>query len=569
MPPLPPAILPALLLSRYLFFLTQRPISRSNTHYLQQRIHGLQSLAGVLANVDTPGTATAVALLRGLNPGNVRETAERLQLQLLPAARAELPPGYVVADTALPEDFLGAAGRVLLVFGPAIGIGDEIICFPLPSRVKAVNPAAEVVVLTAYEGLWDRVSGVDRHGCYRDHDHLLAALRGQDALGGFDVVVLVDFENPELYRAVTADGGIGRYAELSLGARVLAAVDNHDRWVYRPPQATGCSTNFYDTLDRLAWAMGLPAGEPAARFDTLTGRRPASDGAELVVYACPFTSKYDPSPRYWTRLLCSLLPAEPARPVRVVVDPGTNSSTRRFSAQLAQAAAAHHDGTAVTVEQATPDVRQRLSVRGVFAELDRADVVVCTDSFTAHAAPLFGCTTLVLARPGLENWRAPHPRSFHFDGDGPLADVVGGMRQVLGHHGVLRPQDRQVPPLGAPEQRLVAAGRDLARLLAGGHGGADGGDGSSGADVERVRAAYSCLAAARDAVVQRLPGWPADARGLLRDEAYEIPMRRLESERPVPRWARPAVLNHMEHHWLRWRNTNLHKYLELALGEAR
>src|SRR2546429_6890082 len=131
MPPPPHAILPALLLSRYLFFLTQRPISGSNTHYLQRRIRGLQTLAAALADMPGPRAASAIALLRSMNPGNVRENAERLQQQVVPLAHAGLPPDYVVADTALPADFLGSARRILLAFGPAIGIGDEIICFPL------------------------------------------------------------------------------------------------------------------------------------------------------------------------------------------------------------------------------------------------------------------------------------------------------------------------------------------------------------------------------------------------------------------------------------------------------
>jgi len=242
----------------------------------------------------------------------------------------------------------------------------------------------------------------------------------------------------------------------------------------------------------------------------------------------------------------------------VVVDPGTNLSTRRFSAQLTQAVAAQRfraDGP-VTVESARPDDRQNLSIRGVFAELAAADVVICADSFTAHAAPLLKCTTLVLARSGLENWRVPHPRSFSFDGDRPLAETVGGMRQVLGHHGMLHPQDRQLPPLGAPEQALLAAGRELSELL------------GEGGDTEPACAAYARLAAARDAVVERLPKWPPDARALLRDDAYHVPLRRLDLGRLDVRGPRTAnaLLNHVEHSWLQWRNSNLHKYLTLALA---
>ena len=553
-----PEVLPALLLSRYLFFLTQRPISASNTHYLQQRIRGLQSLGVELGVTD----GVTSALLRSLTPTTLREIAERLQLHLLPSARAELAPRFVVADTALPPDFLGDADRVLIAFGPAIGIGDEIICLPLPSWLKAANPAADVTVLSSYEGLWDRVSGVDRVRQYPDDARLLAALRGREEPA--DVVILVDFENPELYRAVAGDPAMGRYVELSLGARVLTAVDNRDHWVYRPPPITGYFANFYDALTRLAAAAGLPAVDTPARFATLTGPRRALRNAagrgELVLYACPFTSKYDPSLRYWIRLLRELVPADPAAAVRIVLDPGATPAARHFSAQLAAALVGHPAGAAVAVELARPDRRHTLSIRGVLAELSRVDVVVCTDSFTAHAAPLLDCTTMVLARPGLRNWRAPHPRSFSFDGERPLPETVAGMRQILGHHGVLRPPDRQLPPLGARERRLVDAAGELGRLFDGVDGGRP--------DLDRAQAAHGRFAAARDAVVRGLPRWPSGARALLWDEPYDVPLRRLDGASAVPPAVRTALLNHVEHDWLCWRNSNLYKYLALASEQA-
>src|SRR5688572_3091986 len=99
-PPISEAALPALLLSRYLFFLSRRPMSGSNGHYLHQRIRSLQSLASTLDQFGSPAVASGGALLRGMNPGNVHETAERLQLHLLSLARTSIPPAYIVADTA-------------------------------------------------------------------------------------------------------------------------------------------------------------------------------------------------------------------------------------------------------------------------------------------------------------------------------------------------------------------------------------------------------------------------------------------------------------------------------------
>jgi hypothetical protein len=171
-------VLPAVLLSRYLFFLTQRPISRSNVRYLRQRIHGLQSLGRLLAAEGHELLSASTRLLETLDPRNLHEVAERLQLMLFPYARAELPDTYISADAAPPPDFVRGCKRILLVLGPAIGIGDEIVAFPLPRWIERVKPDVNVTVLTAYEGLWEGVAGVDRILTYADHAALVGAMRG-------------------------------------------------------------------------------------------------------------------------------------------------------------------------------------------------------------------------------------------------------------------------------------------------------------------------------------------------------------------------------------------------------
>jgi hypothetical protein len=551
LPPIPEAVLPALLLSRYLFFLSHRPISSSNGHYLQQRIHSLQSLAPALDQIGSPATASAAALLRGINPGNLQETADRLQFKLLPLARTSVPPAYILAETPPTAEFVRSVGQIMLVLGPAIGIGDEIVCFRLPAWIKSVNPTAEITVLTSYDGLWDRVSDVDRVVCYRNHRSLLAALRGQHELGEFDLVVLVDFENPELYQAISAETGIAKYAELSVGARTLTAVDSRAGWIYRPlPGNNHYYANYYDSLNRIATALGL-RDDGSDRFDSVTGRRAKPDHGKFVVYVSPFTSKYDPSLRYWSRLLSALV-SDPPRPVRFVLDPGTNLSTRRFAAQLARSAAASQDSGDVQFNEAEPDGRRGLTLRGVFAQLDDAHVALCADSFTAHAGPLMGCTTLVLAVPGLENWRVPYARSFYFDGHAALDGTVSALRQILAHHGVIRSPALLQPPLHAAEEEVTSLGYALFQSLA------------SGADVAEICAAYARLDSARDAVLRRVPEWPAGARALLSDHTYEFPSPTLKSDLPVT--LQRCVVRHIEDQWLRWRNTNLCKYLELALG---
>jgi ADP-heptose:LPS heptosyltransferase len=545
-------MLPAVLLSRYLFFLTQRPISRSNTHYVRQRIHGMQSLGRLLATGDHELLSTTARLLETLDPRNLYEVAERLQLTLIPFARGELPDTYISADAPPPPEFVRTCDRILLVLGPAIGIGDEIVVFPLPRWIKCVNPGVHVTTLTAYDGLWDEVDGVDRVLTYGDHAELVEAMRGKGEAGKTDLVLYVDFENPELYRAIAAEPDIARYAELSIGARILAAVDNREDWTYHQALPTAYFRNVYDGFDELARRLGV-VPDPSDRLDG-TVRREPEDG-ELRVFVSPFSSKYDPSSRYWSTLVSTLIPNDALRAVQFVLDPGPNATTHRFAAEVARAAQARCRQPEISHSVARLDLPSGLSLSGVFAELRRADIVVCADSFAAHAAPRMGCTTLVVASPGLENWRVPSDRSYYFDAESPIGDLVSGMRQILGLHGIGATADAR-PPVGEPEQQLVQADAELGRAVI------------DSTTIGGLWRAYQRFSAARAEVLRRVADWPPAAATLTGDHAYHVPVRALNGNGTAAEFERDTR-RFVHSHWLAWRNTNLRKYLDSRLQERR
>src|SRR5204862_312112 len=141
------------------------------------------------------------------------------------------------------------------------------------------------------------------------------------------------------------------------------------------------------------------------------------------------------------------------------------------------------------------DEAGKLSLPAVFAELRRADVALCADSFVAHAAPRLGCSTLVIASPGLENWRVPSSRSFYFDAERPIGEVVSAMRQILDLHGIESSATAR-PDVGDAERRLARADDALGRAVA------------NGAAADDVRRAYEQFTAAHAEVVARVGDWP-------------------------------------------------------------
>ncbi len=417
--------LPLALLSRYLFFLTRRPVSSSNLHYLQSRLTGLKSLAPALREWDEPEIDEVVRTLEALHPPGFRRLAPQLALSLLPLikASATLPRDVVVQDGETPKDWLDGVQRVLIVFGLGIGIGDELIFAPLPRWLKAKRPGLEITILSGYRGIWDQREGVDGARHYSDHADSLGALRAEPPYDEFDLVVFADFEAPELYRGVAADGRCPRYLELSLGSRSAFWVDNRKRWLHRLHHITPYFENYYFALDHILRRFGL---DTARRFPPLTTAR---DGEALRVFVSPFTSKYDPSRVYWTRLLSGLRPPL-GRRVELVLDIGKNRQTRRFAEDVARATA-FGLGSAVDVRPAEPDQDAGLSLAGLFDNLRNSSFLICSDSFAAHAGPLEGTTSLVVAKAGLEPWRVPCAGSYYFDGDAPVQQTIDGMQTVL------------------------------------------------------------------------------------------------------------------------------------------
>jgi hypothetical protein len=446
--------LPALVLSRYLFFLTRRPISRSNTHYVQQRINGLKSVGDLLPAGEDRRMQEVQRLLRGLTPQNILDWAERLQLNLLPIAQTVMDRNYIVADRMPPKDFFTSADRILLILGPAIGIGDEIITFPLANGLKLLNPKAEITLLSGYTGLWEGRDGIDHCRQYQGLKEIIKALRGESQYGSFDLVLLVDFEYPELYQAISYEKKIPRYMELSLGAQVLVAVDNLRGWAYREIPPTGYYDNYYDTFDYFLRRLGIPHNTQD-RFNHSSARNENSLDKPLQVYVSPFTSKYDPSPNYWSRLLAGLAPGSSLREIRFTLDPGPNATTKRFATEVLHSLGSQVNRQ-IAFELARPKYGPILAIGEVFEILDQTDIVICADSFTAHAAPATGCTTLVVANAGVESWRVPCHSSYYFDLRASLSEIIAAMCQIFSHFGIEPIHACYRPPIAEPETRLIS-----------------------------------------------------------------------------------------------------------------
>lgn len=576
----PEARLPLSILIHYLSFLSRRPISKSNRHYLAKRLAGLKALAQPLQRTNSPDLGEAMTLLERISPTNFALLHERLQYLLLPFAPAidQLPPGMIVSNDPPRVGVFDRAENVALVCGPAIGIGDEIILFPLPTWIQAANPRASITVLSAYPGLWDDVRGVDATARYDTYDDLLAILRNESAFGEFDTVVLADFERPGLYPAMGFDANVNRppkrYVELSLGAQSLFVVDREHRTLHRAVRPAPYFANFYTGFAGAARWLGLTPDE-SGRFRAdgsgIVRHAAAPPDDHLRIYVSPFTSKYDPSPLYWSRLLAALLAELPGdRPVRCVLDAGPSPTTARFAADIARAVAPHlSDG--ITVDVAAEEEPDRPGLLAAFTWMSRAHVVICADSFSAHAAPLFGRLTCVVAAEGLENWRVPHRSSYYFSANMPVETLVASMACLIQERWGLTAA-AHAPVLTAAERQLVARTHGVESRLGDWFQSWDALAAESEAmhdTLDTLLNAYGELTGIYADVVERLPEWPAALRALVADHAYGGLLAEQGEWAGALTVCEPAdVVRHLYDRWQRWHESNVCKYLDLLLFEG-
>jgi hypothetical protein len=529
------------LLCTYLFFLSRRPVSSSNTHYLARRIAGLRSLAAHIELDGIPQLKQVAAALRSLNASSFRTLNRRLQFQLaLVQQAASIPGHYIVSDQKPGPAFLQNVRRALLICGPAIGIGDEIILFPLPQWLKAAYPDIEVTVMSGYGGLWDRVNGPDHVRSYTTHEELLRAIRGQDAMGAFDLVIMADFEKPGLAPVLASDPAVDRYLEISLGAQCGIAVDNVNQRVSATRMPLDSAINYYEAMERLlAWCgIQKPGG---SRYDGLIRRTPAPPPNPLRIFVSPFTSKYDPSVVYWSSLLASIYPASPSQPVEFHIDSGANLTTERFSVALARSAAPRA-ATGVRFSVASTQGSRTLNLASVLACMEGAHAVICADSFAAHAGPLFDVPTLVVARAGLENWRAPANGSFYFDVEQPSVEIGRAVRVLLDASAEASP--------GLPYRAVNARLDQLTRVLSGAL--------RECARGRKLNGEYDEFVESYRDVVSTLPEWPREFSGILRDSDYGRVWRQTRDELDA------EAVRHLQDTLSAWENTNLRKMLRLT-----
>jgi hypothetical protein len=270
---------------------------------------------------------------------------------------------------------------------------------------------------------------------------------------------------------------------------------------------------------------------------------------EIAVYASPFTSKEDPSQQFWMELLLSMLQEKLSAglTVSIHVDSGANYATRAFALELARSIDnSGRPGISARAASTIGLAGSLLSLADAMQRIANADIIVTSDSFPAHAGQLYGKLTLVLARDGVENWRAPAPGNFDLRAGAPIAELLAQARVLLGDLAHLHTVEGSIA-----DSPALSALRSSARLL---HRTLH----QNGAqpDGEALRHQWANAHQATLAVLAESATWPSGYSVLLADNEYHG----LLPPHPPGDTASSASLLHMRCRVAEWCNSNLLKY---------
>ena len=533
--------LPLTFLRRYLFYLHGRPISSSNSQFRSKRLEGLKSLVSVFKDRSQPTLDRICVVLNALTEANLLQLAAVVEEDLrtlLPIP----PPRDVISSSSSPSPhFIRNARKTMLAFGPGIGIGDEIICFPIASRLQGLG--SEITVLTGYEGLWNPVTGVADIKTYHSSREFIEQIRG-----GWDLVMMIDFENPGLWPAISREISVDRYAEISLGVRSATAFDRRASRLHRMPSLDPYFQNFYYSLDHIMDWLGAPDTRNFRQALVRSAAR--ANPHDFVILVSPFTSEFNASLRYWGGLLKSVAPTDVGVTVRFQIETGSNHTTEAFAIELAKIAAASAPA-GVHFELVNANGRSA-SLREIFECLERADMVLAADSFLAHAAPAFGVPATIIARDGVENWRVPDSSNFYFKMRDSISAVALSIRALI----------RELTLADSPDVPSVQRQRPECQALQRASDQVAGSLFSANPNLEHIREDWIACHQAYCRVAGELRFWPTYFDSMLNDELYEHLIGPWpEAQAGDSAGWEEALLFHLQHRFQEWHNSNLQKYL--------
>lgn len=458
-----------------------RPLDRGNQGFLRALIRSARLLGDELERVepqdaaDAARTAALASCLRRQGPANgaavARDALARIRLLHRDAGERLVPEALYLDRLLAPLRERYAAIQV--VFGPGIGMGDEITFHGLVAALARRYPASALTIFDVYPGLWSLLLPRARSHDYRGHPwrpfRFLERERRAEARGP-TLVVAADFDGYCLHGRVIGRRPERDVLEIALGLRKAWLRRGDSPWVETHHFPAPRFASHYTMLSELAGALLGPEHRPPAWAPLSGERHGRRASAERALLLNPLSSKPVPlGPADWRAMLSSALDAlPPAARLRVHVFTGVDDDARAEARRLTEHLAREPRVSAQLL--AAPDGGALTPANGLAAVasvLREVDLCVTIDTFTAHLAPLLRVPTVVVALRENRAFWVPSRHAFYTTIDEAARELPLFVARIV-EAPARRPRALRSAAGGlvASTDRALAAGASLDRIEA-------------------------------------------------------------------------------------------------------
>jgi hypothetical protein len=261
----------------------------------------------------------------------------------------------------------------------------------------------------------------------------------------------------------------------------------------------------------------------------------------------PFTTKYDPNMNFWSDLLIGIANLTDLK-INYFLNSGLNKTTEENAKFVCKRVCDASNGNfEANVLLKDPELNRDIYYRlGDLLELShQCDVIIGTDSLTAHMAPLGNCLSLVVGLLEHKAWHVPNNKSFFFDQQLQVDDLIMGMSTILKGSHLQRIHHDYI----ADEEWLT-----ISKLV----------DNKSNQFSIRMDTPINYAELVeffeiRDLLIKRTRNDPIH-RYLLTDDLYYIERQPQKLENPTEKLDYQAYLEGL---WFNWENSNLRKFIRI------
>lgn len=428
------------LLEVYQGVVCTRPLEMGNLDFLQCLLSSSRRLGEALhrcpRNPSVPPNLikTLSALLDQQKPSNGKRVSERVlrlikQIRNCCESNAGSPPLYV---KGFQRPLTNKYARIILIFGPALGLGDQITFLQFLKALFAHCAGSRLTIFTLYPNLWPQLLPRSEEVSYREAPlrpfiHLAKAQDCQTSKETRELVVVCDFECFNLHRKIIPQRRGRDILEIALGRRAAWLNMHGSPWIQFEDFSQAVIFNNYWILSDLASRL-MPKTRSRWPWQPIRAEWPERKSMRRsVLLLNPFTSKdFSLEPEDWKQVLQNiraLLPKE--ADLQVLVYPGIHPSTIKYSQEICRLS--RNGGRLLSAHllpgRAANSITPYSALPTLARSLRSIDLCVTVDTFASHFVPLFRIPTIVVTHRDNREFWVPSGWSFYC--------LLGRMQQTL------------------------------------------------------------------------------------------------------------------------------------------